>query len=353
MKNESICLSIIIPCYNVENYIKDCLNAVTKDDAYSTEIICIDDGSTDNTLLILEQYQAKFDNVRIIKQPNLGVSKARNKGFECSSGNYILFIDSDDMINPDLLKKFRNSLNLISELDLFYFDYTSFKDGEIAFNPMNNNKSLSFNTGLDLLNFLLERRNYSGVIWRFIFNRKLFSEKFIEKNHEDHSVSLSIISKAKSAYYFLNKNSYFHRVRTSSLSEQYIDDLNLKTLKKVLNHCITKINSLQLSDKAKCNYVFVMNITYLESLLKSNKTFEKRTKDEIIKEIGLLKLMIRVNNSNKSNAIRNIFYIFKFIKKNPCSLSTKKILLKCAITKKYPYLDTKKDYKQYSSLNKF
>ncbi|PXZ05904.1 glycosyltransferase family 2 protein [Gilliamella apicola] len=355
MINKTVRLTIIIPCYNVEDYIEDCLISVTKDDTYPLEIICIDDGSTDNTLLILEQYQSKFSNIKIIKQPNLGVSQARNKGVECSSGDYILFIDSDDIINHNLLKEFRYYLKLIPQLDLFYFDYTSFKDGEMisCMTNLENSKTKNFISGVDLLNHLLERRNYSGVVWRFIFHRKLFTEKFIEKNHEDHSVSLSIISKAKLTNYYINKNSYFHRVRASSLSEQYIDDSNLKTLKRVLEHCITEINTLQLSDNAKRNYICAMNITYLESLLRSDKTFQKQIKNEIIKELGLLKLMIRVYNSKKCNPIRNIFYILKFVKKNPCTFTAKKILLKCAITKKYPYMNIEKDYKYYSSLNKF
>lgn len=355
MINKTVCLSIIIPCYNVENYITDCLNSVTKYHADSIEIICIDDGSTDNTLRILEQYQAKFENIKIITQENLGVSQARNKGIECSTGNYILFIDSDDIINPDLLKEFIYNLSIMPQLDCFYFDYTSFKDKEIISYPtsLEQIKTKTFNTGIELLNYLLEKRNYSGVIWRLIFNRELLSEKFIEKNHEDHNISLSIISEAKLTYYFIDKNCYFHRVRCSSLSEQRIDDSNLETLKKVLNQCITKINKLLLSDKAKCNYIFSMNITYLESLLRSDRIFAKKIKDNIIRELGLLKLMIRIHNNNKSNTIRNIFYILKFTRKYSCSTSAKKTLLKCAITKKYPDLNIKKDYKYYSSLNKF
>ena len=355
MINNTVCLSIIIPCYNVENYIIDCLDSVTKYNSNLIEIICIDDGSTDNTLHILEQYYSKFKNIKIINQQNQGVSQARNKGIEYSNGNYILFIDSDDIINSDLLKKFLDSLSIMPQLDCFYFDYTSFKETEIISCATNLEpiKTKSFTTGIELLNYLLEKRNYSGVVWRLIFNRKLLSEKFIEKNHEDHNISLSIISKAKLTYYFIDKNCYFHRVRSSSLSEQCIDDLNLKTLIKVLNQCITKINKLPLSDKAKCNYIFAMNITYLESLLRSDKIFTTKIKDNIIKELGFLKLMIRIINNKKSNAIRNIFYILKFTKKNPCSFSAKKALIKCAITKKYPDLNIKKDYKYYSSLNKF
>ena len=124
-------------------------------------------------------------------------------------------------------------------------------------------------------------------------------------------------------------------------------------MKNVLKECIQQINKLQLSESAKLNYVLLMNVTYLETVLKSNLPKSKKDKDSLIQELGLLKLLIRIYTNNKPNVIRNIFYILKFIKLHNCSLLTKKVLLRCAITKQYPNLNIKSNYEQYSSLNKF
>ncbi|MWP62865.1 glycosyltransferase family 2 protein [Gilliamella sp. Pas-s25] len=355
MINKNTSVSVIIPCYNVRDYITDCLDSLINQYCLPKEIICIDDGSTDDTLLILQKYASKWDYIKIIEQTNQGVSTARNQGFEIAKGDYILFIDSDDILNINLLYQFDLFLKRSPNLDLFYFDYSIFKQCEKS--PKQNEikafETEIFKSGTDLLTYLLERKNYSGVVWRFIFKRQLLTEKFIQKNHEDHLISLSIISKAKLSHYFKNRTAYFHRIRSTSLSNLNVDYIYVGILKNVLTECIKQITSLPLSDMAKRNYILVMNVTYLESILKSSKLNKKEEKDNLIKELGILRLLIRIYSSNKPNIIRNIFYTLKFMKKYECSMSTKKALLKCAITKQHPCLDIRSNYNQYSSLNNF
>ena len=93
-------LSIIIPIYNAEEYLEECLESVINQevpfDEY--EIICIDDGSTDNSNSILEKYNKIIDNLTVFYQNNNGVSSARNKGIKLAKGDYIWFVDADDFI---------------------------------------------------------------------------------------------------------------------------------------------------------------------------------------------------------------------------------------------------------------
>lgn len=99
-------LSFIVPMYNVSKYLEDCLNSLVCQDMSHDEyeIILIDDGSTDNTAQIAEEYCNKYSNITLIKKENGGVSEARNVGIENASGKYIWFIDSDDFIAPSCLK---------------------------------------------------------------------------------------------------------------------------------------------------------------------------------------------------------------------------------------------------------
>ena len=135
------------------------------------------------------------------------------------------------------------------------------------------------------------------------------------------------------------------------MSAQKSDYLYVDTLKNILIECIKIINELPLSNIAKRNYILVMNVTYLESLLKSNQIIDQEKKESIIKDLGLLKILIRIYINNKPNVFKNICYLLKYIKQNPCSISTKKALLKCALTKQYPSLNIKNNYIEYSTLH--
>ena len=112
-------ISVIIPCYNVEKYLRQCLDSVINQTLKEIEIICINDGSTDSTLQILEEYAGHDNRIRIISQENQGQSVARNKGLDIAFGEFIAFIDSDDsfLYNNALetaLKTFTNDIDFIN-----------------------------------------------------------------------------------------------------------------------------------------------------------------------------------------------------------------------------------------------
>lgn len=100
-----IFVSIIVPVYNVEKYLARCLNSLIEQTLYEIEIICVDDGSTDNSPKILKQYADKYPNIKIITQTNKGLSAARNTGMNHAQGKYIGFVDSDDWIDKDFYEK--------------------------------------------------------------------------------------------------------------------------------------------------------------------------------------------------------------------------------------------------------
>lgn len=357
MINNSANISVIIPCYNVEHYIGDCLDSIINQTCIPEEIICINDGSTDNTENILIHYATHYKQIRIISQNNLGVSIARNKGIKIASKPYIMFVDSDDIVNIRLFYEFQISIKEQPELELFYFSYTSFKDEQksmfLTSQVLIENSKKYFKNGINLLNFLLEKENYSGVTWQYIFKRALFKEEFSGRIHEDHKVSLTILKNAKIACYYTNKYAYMHRNRYCSLSKQFINHDNTSILKKVLIDCFAIIKQLPISSTAKNNYFFRMNVTYLESLLISNYNYTHQDKENIKKELGYLKITIRINRNNKKKIIQNIFYVLKFCKKNKCSTSTKLALLKYVLFKKNLYNNTNDQLVDYSIITLF
>lgn len=121
----NIKVSVIIPVYNVENYLKKCLDSVINQTLKNIEIICINDGSTDNSLKILEEYSKKDNRIIVLNQENQGQSIARNNGLKIAKGEFIGFVDSDDYISLNFYEKLYNSAkkynSQIAVADIFRF----------------------------------------------------------------------------------------------------------------------------------------------------------------------------------------------------------------------------------------
>ena len=116
-------ISIIIPVYNTEEFITDCLNSVLEQTFQDFEVICINDGSPDNSLAILKKFQLKDTRIKVISQQNQGVSIARNTGLSHAKGDYITFLDSDDTIAPTFLEKLYQPLKENPQANFAWGDF--------------------------------------------------------------------------------------------------------------------------------------------------------------------------------------------------------------------------------------
>lgn len=98
-------VSVILPVYNGEKYLKQCLDSICSQTLKEIEILCVDDGSTDHTAEILADYAKKDERIRVIHQANAGAGAARNNGLRQASGEYLSFLDADDFFEPDMLER--------------------------------------------------------------------------------------------------------------------------------------------------------------------------------------------------------------------------------------------------------
>lgn len=98
-------VSVVIPCYNVEKYVRQCVESVVNQTLKDIEIICVNDGSTDSTLSILREYESHDNRIKIIDKPNSGYGNSMNQGFDLASGEYIGIVESDDFVEPDMYEK--------------------------------------------------------------------------------------------------------------------------------------------------------------------------------------------------------------------------------------------------------
>lgn len=125
-------VSVIIPVYNVEKYLNQCLDSVLNQTLQDIEVICVNDSSTDGSLAILEEYAKKDERVTVVTQPNSGAGAARNKGLSLAAGKYLSFLDSDDFFEPDMLELAYNKAEedkadfVVFQSDQYYTDKKKF-----------------------------------------------------------------------------------------------------------------------------------------------------------------------------------------------------------------------------------
>ena len=96
-------VTVVVPVYNAEKYLTECLESIQRQTYSNIEIILVDDGSKDNSPALCDAFQKKDNRIRVIHKVNEGAGKSRNKGIEMATGDYILFVDSDDFIKPNLV----------------------------------------------------------------------------------------------------------------------------------------------------------------------------------------------------------------------------------------------------------
>ena len=174
-------ISVIIPVYNTEQYLKECLDSIIGQTFKDIEIICVDDGSVDNSLNILNEYALKDSRFIIIKQENKGAGAARNYGLKKASGDYLYFLDSDDYISDELFEKAYKQITE-TNADICIFENNSFDDIKKDLIPCNWVKNFKnapdkpvFNKN-DIPKTLFQISNLPAFT-------KLYNHKFIKDNH--------------------------------------------------------------------------------------------------------------------------------------------------------------------------
>jgi len=167
-------LSVIIPVYNVADFLDDCLRSVIGQKLKDIEIICVNDGSTDASLSILEQWEKTDSRIISISQENKGVSTARNVGLNIAKGDYITFVDADDMVCDNIYET-SISVMLANNLDAYIYAFRTFPNGYIETTGFRVNKVLSPHE-LFSSNKEIQTRNSLCFNWRFIYKRNVIFE---------------------------------------------------------------------------------------------------------------------------------------------------------------------------------
>lgn len=202
-------ISVIIPIYNTEKYLQECLDSVINQSFADIEIICINDGSTDSSLSILESYAQKDERIKVLSQSNKGQAVARNIGLDLAKGEYIFFLDSDDYLHKDALKAFYQ-VAVSSKAPIVVSNNFLKKSKDTAFKDKAEN--IDFELHHNTLTDLLSQRYISSVAWNKLYKKEVLKNKrFIDGIvFEDWPFVTTLFSEIpfyasfKEAFYFYN-----------------------------------------------------------------------------------------------------------------------------------------------------
>lgn len=204
-------ISIIVPVYNTEKYISRCINSILSQTFYDIEIILIDDGSTDNSGKICDEFVELDKRVRVIHQQNAGVSAARNAGIAIAQGLWIGFVDSDDWIDE---KTYETAYNVAVKFDADLVQYSKNKNINQTIIPFNVCEKLEL---------------FDSAMWDKIVRKSIFDENNIlfpvgTRLSEDEFVSFLCYLYSANCY-FINENFYHYEFRDASTSHNISDSM--------------------------------------------------------------------------------------------------------------------------------
>lgn len=302
-------ISIVVPVYNVEDYLQQCLDSLENQTFKDFEVITINDGSKDNSLEILKINKNKFKNYRIINQQNSGLSAARNAGINIAVGEYIMFLDSDDMLEKDALETIYKLIKQ-QNLDLVTFDMMNFNDSKEKIQYKKEGRDEVYSKDIMTAQEYLKGAQKKTLLASTL---QCFRLNFLKENnlsfkvgilHEDEDFTMKAYEKIENVGY-INRCLYRRRFRNESI-----------------------MNNNRYSNKKSLNSYFIVLDEFKKLSLKNNsQEFKELIK---IRSTLILSNLIRykgvrisdlINKSKELNIKLNYLRItaniivFKFLKK--------------------------------------
>lgn len=288
-------ISVIVPVYNVENYLRACVDSIIAQTYENLEIILVDDGSPDNCPAICDEYAEKDRRIKVIHKSNLGASAARNDGMTHSTGKYVMFIDSDDTVSSDWIESLYAS---IQTNDFVIAGVTYIKnEGKIARAPDER----------DLIDLI--KSSLFGYACNKLYKREaLIGQEYCSGLREDLLFNLSLVSNGKTYaicdncgyYYYQRHDSLLHSLSVPELQTVFDFESQIELItRKIDNSESDTIYNIVM-------YSYVTDYIYRLLLSKSISAKEKKRLIKVIITYQPLKMMLKKEYAD--NTLYRIFY---------------------------------------------
>lgn len=316
-------LSIIIPVFNVDEYLNACLKSLIKSVKDGIEVILIDDGSTDDSPLICDRYAKKYSFVKVKHKKNGGLSSARNAGIDIAKGDWIAFIDSDDLVVNNYCSAILRFITKCSNAEIIMFNYATFYDNEIHFKDIKVNVPTKINK--DTAMYYLTTEKWGNYFWSKIFKNSLFQniKLPVGRNYEDIATMYKYFNLANSIY-ASDTPLYLYRQRKGSIIHANMLNKKVSSIKEEILSRSEQLSFFEQNKftraqklaeyylwRAYCWYILIVQDHHLkkdkfyDDALKFNRNYDG-TKLEINKKI--LSIMININPSVAAWIHRKIFF---------------------------------------------
>lgn len=305
-KNELV--SVIIPVYNVQPYLCEALNSVIHQTYENLEIIIIDDGSTDGSGKICDEYAEQDQRIMVIHQENKGLSNARNVGLELMTGEIVAFLDSDDAFDVCFIEKLKIAMDNV-QADLALGKYTSHNiTGEMRIGKRDSSKPsmpVGIYDRIDMLQALSDGR-VNVSVWNKLYKRILWEEIRFQDGHvcEDNEASYRVINESRKTV-VVDSPLYYHRKRPGSITA----NLTRKLLKDQIL-AVSRVKEFvteNLSDMLPEEYLQKIRQTCLNSMMdayarlfKVREDFDKKTEGEKLRQ-----QIIKIGKEIEMNGCKN------------------------------------------------
>lgn len=299
-------VSVIVPVYNVEKYLSECIDSIRQQTYKNIEILIIDDGSTDGSANICDKFAQVDNRIKVIHKKNGGLSDARNVGICAASGEYLSFIDSDDYIESDMIECLYNSCighhadisicGRVCEIEGSENNFYLFTD---FFGVL---------TSTEAVKDLLVQKNCDSAAWDKLYKADLFTNIRYPKGvlHEDLNVTVQLLAQCRNVAY-IDKALYHYRIRNGSICNQFFSE---KKFDLYTQSCLTRdfINNNFRELSKEADFFVWRNVI---ALLYNAKKSVKCDKSQIRRMRKILMSESRRAVNNQYIAVKDIVKAYK------------------------------------------
>lgn len=312
-------ISIIVPVYNTENYLQDCIDSLVRQSYQDIEILLIDDGSTDNSLEVCREYAKKDSRVRVIHKENSGVSDARNLGLDMAKGQYISFCDSDDLVDLNLYTMLLDKMKKY-DVDRIVGGYSYlYNDGRTLYcKPRMKDGKYE---ARDILELMIDDGTMSGFLFSGV-NNSIFKKKIIDewnirfdsniKYNEDSLFSFQYMLHSNSIYSIQSISTYYYRQHmTSATKKRTVEDKYSPLRNKLYSMELNELNinfDIQMKRRMITEALWqIMDISIMESSPEAIKDI-----GNILQNVEFQENLSYVFSRNLNKYKRYYYYLMKW-----------------------------------------
>ena len=310
--NPKIDLTFIIPIYNSEKFIGKCLDSLlSQKTEYNYNIICIDDGSNDESLKVLREYESKNSIIKVFTQKNSGIAETRNFGINHITGKYVAFVDSDDFVSNDYAQKLLK-ISYETNADIVrcnYYEYNVEKERIIKTAKEKKNIVIKGQIGKEIL-------DYKGYPWGGIFKAELWRDIQFPNGfwYEDMIIRMILFRKAKK-FAYINDKLYYYCVHKNNISKKIEKTTDTKCLdhyylvKQLVN--LSESIGLQMDEALYCDIMYEYGVVLWLRTRAINKKLRKRIFVDACEFINIIEFNYCFNKSEL--IIYRIFVKYDYI----------------------------------------